>query len=270
MLSKSSDVSAGGDGVSRRVVVDQNGLVVSVGYGLDRTAPPVSKRNTGGKTGANKRRKSTPKFNWVSKATTEFSASATGRRRVEEQRRQAKEKAARIRVTEEALRRTEEKFAALKQLTDFDKIYALGVAASKASPPNYSLAIAAFKKAYRLDPRRKVRSGRKPDPGLFEVPTRLAATYRMNGQVYESKKMYEWVLKHHDSRMVRMELAAAHEDTGKHLKALKLYEESVLSDPHDVRALRGEARTLEELGRGEEAHEAYKRDTRKSPWSTRQ
>jgi tetratricopeptide (TPR) repeat protein len=230
-----------------RFVVDQNGLVVSVESVSERMTLPLSKRNTSGKTGANKRRKSTPKFNRVSKATTEFSASATGRRRVEEQ-----------------------KFAALKQLTDFDKIYALGVAASKASPPNYSLAIAAFKKAYRLDPRRKVRLGRKPDPGLFEVPMRLAAAYRMNGQVYESKKMYEWVLKHHDSRMARMELAAAHEDNGKHLKALKLYEESVLSDPHDVRALRGEARTLDKLGRGEEAREVYKRDTRKSPWSTRQ
>ena len=40
---------------------------------------------------------------------------------------------------------------------DFEGAYALGVA----------FAIAAFKKAYRLDPRRRLRPRRKPDPGLF-------------------------------------------------------------------------------------------------------
>ena len=72
----------------------------------------------------------------------------------------------------------------MEQVTDFDEAYTLEVAASKGSPPNHVIVIAAFRKAYRLDPRRKVRSGRKPDPGLFEVPTRLAAAYRLNGQRY--------------------------------------------------------------------------------------
>ena len=87
--------------------------------------------------------------------------------------------------------------------TDFEEAYALGVAASKAPSPNYAVAIAAFKRAYTLDPRRRVSPGRKPDPGLFEVPTRLAAVYRLNGQAYEAQKMYEWVLSRYDSRFAR-------------------------------------------------------------------
>jgi tetratricopeptide (TPR) repeat protein len=79
-------------------------------------------------------------------------------------------------------------------MTNFEEAYALGVTTSKASPPNYPLAIVAFSKAYRLDPRRKVKPGSKPDPGLFEVPTRLAAAYRLNGQLDKAQKMYEWVL----------------------------------------------------------------------------
>lgn len=55
----------------------------------------------------------------------------------------------------------------MERATDFEGAYALGVAASKASSPNYAVAIAAFKKAYRLDPRRRLRLRRKPDPGLF-------------------------------------------------------------------------------------------------------
>ncbi len=193
-----------------RVVVDQNGLVVSVDDGPERTAPPSSTGSVGGKTGANKKRKGKPKVKWSPKRTTGFSAAA--RRRVQQERsRQEQEKAAQIRAAEEAMRQAEEKFAAVEQLTDFDEAHALGVAASNASSPDHPLAIAAFKKAYRLDPRRKVKSGRKPEPGLFEVPMKLAAAYKRNGQFYESQKMYEWVLKHHDSRIAKAELAAVHE-----------------------------------------------------------
>jgi len=190
-------------------VVDQNGVVVSVEAVPERSAPPSSKGSTGEKTGANKRRNGKPKFKWRPKRTTGFSAAA--RRRVQEER-SRQEKAAQIRSAEETLRQAEEKFAAVEQLTDFDEAHAIGVAASNASSPDYPLAIAAFKKAYRLDPRRKVKSGRKPEPGLFEVPMKLAAAYKRNGQFYESQKMYEWVLKHHDSRIAKTELAVLHED----------------------------------------------------------
>jgi tetratricopeptide (TPR) repeat protein len=196
--------------VPGRVVVDQNGVVVSVEAVPGRTAPPSSKGSTGEKTGANKRRKGKPKFKWRPKRTTGFSAAA--RRRVQKERsRQEQKKVARIRSAEEALRQAE-KVAAVEQLTNFDEAHALGVAASDASSPDYPLAIAAFKKAYRLDPRRKVKSGSKPEPGLFEVPMKLAAAYKRNGQFYESQKMYEWVLKHHDSRVAKTELALLHED----------------------------------------------------------
>jgi tetratricopeptide (TPR) repeat protein len=143
-------------------------------------------------------------------------------------------------------------------MTGFEEIYALGVA-SKASSPNYAVAIAAFKKAYKLDPRRKVRSGKKPDPGLFEVPTRLAAAYRLNGQLYEAQRMYEWVLEHQDSRFARVGLAAVHEDNRKHVQALQLYESVLDRYPSDTYALRGVARTLASLGRVEEATDAYEK-----------
>ncbi len=136
------------------------------------------------------------------------------------------------------------------------------MAASKASSPDYAVAIAAFKKAYKRDPRRKVRSGKNPDPGLFEVPTRLAAAYRLNGQLYEAQKMYEWVLERQDSRFARVGLAAVHEDNRKHVQALKLYESVLDRHPRDPYALRGAARTLASLGRAEEATEAYERGRR--------
>ncbi len=183
------------------------------------------------------------------------------RRRPEERRRRVREEEARRRAAGEARRRKAEGLRAVEQATDFEEAYALGVAASKASSPDYTVAIAAFKKAYRLDPRKKVRPGRKPDPGLFEVPTRLAAAYRLNGQCYEAQKMYEWVLSRHDSRFARVGLAAAYEDNGKHVRALRMYESVLDCDPHDPYALRGVARTLANLGRGEEAIEAYRRTT---------
>jgi Flp pilus assembly protein TadD len=71
--------------------------------------------------------------------------------------------------------------------------------------------------------------------------------------------MYEWVLEHHDNNFARVALAAVHEDNGKHMKALKLYQSVLDGHPSDPCALRGMARTLARLGRGDEAHEAYKK-----------
>ena len=276
-----------------RYTIDQNGNVVflqsdgSPRAPLEVTPRTNSKSPTGrGKTGANERQKVTPKVKWKPKVTTGFSAAAR-RRAQEERRRQEQERADQARAAKEASKREEEKLAAVEQLTDFAEAHALGVAASSAPSPDYPLAIAAFKKAYRLDPRRKVRSGSKPEPGLFEVPMKLAAAYRLNGQFHESQKMYEWVLKHHDSRIARTELAAVreerlalaavraarekglalaaeHEVNCKRSEALKLYKELVRSDPHDTSALRGVARMLDKLGRGVEAREAYDRVRRAS------
>ncbi len=173
-------------------------------------------------------------------------------------RRAAEEETRRI-AAEVTRRRTERELRTLDEMTGFEEIYALGIAASKASSPNYAVAIAAFKKAYKLDPRRKVRSGKKPDPGLFEVPTRLAAAYRLNGQLYEAQRMYEWVLEHQDSRFARVGLAAVHEDNRKHVQALQLYESVLNRYPSDAYALRGVARTLASLGRVEEATDAYEK-----------
>ncbi len=69
--------------------------------------------------------------------------------------------------------------------------------------------------------------------------------------------MYEWVLDRHDSPAARVGLAAVHEDDGKHVQALRLYESVLADHPGDAYALRGVARTLANLGRGEEAVEAY-------------
>ncbi len=149
----------------------------------------------------------------------------------DKERRRADEAEARKRAVEEASRRTEKELRALEELTGFEEIYALGVASSKAAFPNYAVSIAAFKKAYRLDPRRKVSPGRKPNPGLFEVPTRLAAAYRLNGQLCEAQKTYEWVLEHHDSRFARVGLAAVHEDNRQHVQALRLYDRSSTATP---------------------------------------
>ena len=80
--------------------------------------------------------------------------------------------------------------------------------------------------------------GKRPDPPkLFEIPTRLARAYRLNGQHYEAEKMYEWVLERHDSRFARVGLAAVYEDNGKHSQALMLYESVLAHHPRDAYAL---------------------------------
>lgn len=161
------------------------------------------------------------------------------RRRVEWQRRQ-----------EEASRR-------VGAITSFKEARDLGVMSSKARPKDYALAIAALQRAYRLDPRRKVKPGEAPDPGLFVVPTRLAAVYREIGQTRKARELYEWVLKRQESRYARVGLAAVLEDEGKSTEALALYEEVLERSPNDSYALKGIARSLSKLGRIDEAIEAY-------------
>ena len=248
----------------KRITVDENGLVVAVEDVPEGTIPSSAK---GQKTGAGRKWKRMPSFEWEpSKGPTpDYSAAGRARQREEEKRRRARQQEAlRAGAISRDRKKTEEERRAVEWLTDFEEAYALGISASKASPPNYPLAIAAFSKAYRLDPRRKVRAGQKPDPGLFEVPTRLAAAYRLNKQPHEAQKMYEWVLEHHDNRFARVGLAAVHGDEGRHTKALRLYESVLADDPHNRYALRGLARTLANLGRRKEAREAYEKALRAS------
>lgn len=164
----------------------------------------------------------------------------------------ARERIERQQAEAEELRRVQE-------LTTFEEARGLGIAAASSEPPNHPVAIAAFKKAYELDPRRRLRPGEAPPAGLFEVPTRLARAYRKSGQHYRAQKMYEWVLARHDSRAAKVGLAAVHEDKGRHAVALALYEEVLSQSPHNPYALRGIARTLASLDRAEEASEAFKR-----------
>ena len=164
----------------------------------------------------------------------------------------AEKRAAKKRAQAEELRRVE-------ALTDFEKARSTGIAATDRNPPDYTLAIAAFRKAYRLDPRRKLGPGGRPPAGLFEVPTRLARVYRKSGRLDQAQKTYEWILRHRDSLHAKVGLAAVHEDRRRHSMALELYEEVLGEDPRSPAALRGKARTLASLDRAEEAVEAYSR-----------
>ncbi len=145
----------------------------------------------------------------------------------------------------------------LETLTSFEEARAMGIAASEVGPESYPLAVAAFKKAYALDPRRKLRQGQKPPSGLFEVPVRLARVFRRSGQHYKAQRLYEWILARHDSTAAKVGLAAVHEDKRRHSVALTLYEEILSREPNNPYALRGIARTLSSLDRAEEAVEAY-------------
>lgn len=147
----------------------------------------------------------------------------------------------------------------LETLTSFEEARAVGIAASTATPPNYPLAITAFKKAYALDPRRKLRSGQNPPPGLFEVPIRLARVFRKSGQHYKAQRMYEWILDRHDIPAAKVGSAAVHEDKRRYTVALGLYEEVLSQNPNNPYALRGIARTLSSLDRPGEAVDAYEK-----------
>lgn len=164
----------------------------------------------------------------------------------------AEKRAAKERAEAEELRRVE-------AMTSFEEARLTGIAASDRDPPNYLLAIAAFRKAYCIDPRRKLKPGSRPHPGLFEVPTRLARVYRKSGHLDQAQKTYEWILEHHDGTHAKVGLAAVYEDKRRHSIALRLYEEVLDQDPRDSAALRGKARTLASLDRIEEAVETYNR-----------
>ncbi len=87
------------------------------------------------------------------------------RERMQRRAAKARESIKRKRVQAEKLRKVE-------VTTSFEEARNMGIEAPGSESPNYPLAIAAFKKAYELDPRRKLRPGETPPSGLFEIPTR--------------------------------------------------------------------------------------------------
>lgn len=161
------------------------------------------------------------------------------RRRAREARRRADEERA------EELRRVE-------AIDDFEEAHRIGVAASKGAIPDHPLAIAALRRAWKLDPSKE----RVP------VLNRLAAVYRKDGQLDLARRAYEWVLDRHDNRYSRVGLAAVYEDLERHDDALEQYEAVLARYPDDSHALRGMARTLASLGRTDEAIDTYHRAAR--------
>ena len=115
---------------------------------------------------------------------------------------------------EEKRERRERLFREIEGIEGFEEARALGIlyAGGTKGGTSYSagqgavgidreLAVAAFRRAYSIDPRRRTKAGgERLDPGLFEVPTRLGGVYRAMGEPDEAAKVYRWVLSHHDSR----------------------------------------------------------------------
>lgn len=176
---------------------------------------------------------------------------------------------------EERRERREGLFREIKAIEGFDEARALGIlyaggirggsgnsAGQGAVGIDRPLAVAAFRKAYRVDPRRRVAEGENPNPGIFEVPTRLGAVYRAMRELDKAAGTYEWVLSHHESAFARVGLAAVREDQGRHEEALRHYEAVLAQKPGDAYALRGMARVLTSLGREEEAIATFERSAR--------
>jgi tetratricopeptide (TPR) repeat protein len=177
----------------------------------------------------------------------------------------------RRRNREERYERRQALFREIEEIAEFAEARALGVLYSggiRGGPGqgavgiDRALAAAAFRRAYRLDPRRRVTPGGRPDSGLFEVPTRLAAVYRAQDKPAQAPRVYEWVLSHHDSPFARVGLAAVREDQGRHEEALGHYERVLSERPKDAYALRGVGRVLSSLGRDEEAIATFERAAR--------
>lgn len=176
---------------------------------------------------------------------------------------------------EERRERREGLFREIEAIEGFDEARALGIlyAGGIRGGSGYSagqgavgidrpLAVAAFRRAYRVDPRRRVAEGEDPDPGIFEIPTRMGAVYRAMRELDKAAGTYEWVLSHHESAYARVGLAAVREDQGRHGEALGHYEAVLAKKPGDAYALRGMARVLTSLGREEEAIAAFERSAR--------
>lgn len=135
----------------------------------------------------------------------------------------------------------------LAGLTSFDEASSIAIAAKEASPPDYELAIAAFRKAFMLDRSRK------------HILVRLAATYRADRQLAKAEKLYDWIVEHEGSFAARTGLAAVYRDMKKPEKACKLYKAVLDYRPDDPFALKGLAGVFSDIGLVEKAVETYEK-----------
>lgn len=191
------------------------------------------------------------------------------RRRETAERREAEAERARARVRRRAEKRAR-LLAEIGEIAGFEEARALGSlyaggyrgggepGRTHAVGVDLELAEAALRRAWEIDPRRKGPAGLR-DPGLYEVPTRLAGVFRAKGELARAAATYEWVLAREESSYARVGLAAVRQDQGRPGEALALYEGVLEDNPDDVYALRGIARTLANLERVEESVAAYER-----------
>ena len=197
---------------------------------------------------------------------------AEGRRRKREAAAKRREAEAE-RVRAEAREREEKRerlLAEIRAIETFEEARALGAlyaggyrgggepGRTHAVGVDLDLAEAALRRAWEVDPRRKDPAGRR-DPGLYEVPTRLAGVFRAKRELARAAATYEWVLGREDSSYARVGLAAVKQDQGRPDEALSLYEGVLEGNPDDAYALRGMARTLANLDRVEQSVAAYER-----------
>lgn len=162
-------------------------------------------------------------------------------------RRKSAEYGARRRKDAERARILAEDLQEVGGLNDFDEARSLGVVARKGRPPNYPLAIAAFRRAFELDRRR------------YDVLTMLAATYRAHKQLDKAEKVYRWLLAREDSTYARVGLAAVYTDTERPAMARDLYEEVLDREPANTYALMGLGRALYALDLPDQAVETFEK-----------
>lgn len=167
-------------------------------------------------------------------------AAAKSRRKPAEHEARRREEAEEARVLAEDLQ-------VAGGLNDFEEARSLGVVARRGRPPNYPLAIAAFRRAFELDRRR------------YDVLTMLAATYRAYKQLGKAEKVYRWLLAREDSTHARVGLAAVYTDTARPAMARELYEEVLDREPANPYALMGLGRVLYALDLPDEAVETFEK-----------
>lgn len=165
------------------------------------------------------------------------------KRRQEEDRRSRE----RARVWTKRRLRRKQNLRRVDSLTSFDEARSLAVAAKEASSPDYELAIAAFRKAFMLDPSRK---------GIL---VSLAATYRADRHLSKAEKLYAWILEHKGGTAAQIGLAAVYRDMKRPEEACKLYKSVLHERPDDLYALKGIAGVYSDLGFTEKAVETYEK-----------
>lgn len=133
----------------------------------------------------------------------------------------------------------------VESMTSFDEAYRVGMGAKGGSQPDYRLAIAALRQAFRLEPRR------------YEVIVSLAATHRAAGEPDEAERLYKWLLARREDSAAKVGLAAVYRDKKHLVEARKLYESVIEYDESNVHALHGLAGVLYDMRRSNEAAKVF-------------